>query len=182
MPIKKQIKKSHKSSGVTIVGVLIGTTILSIALVSQIRLLGSTIKREADLRNIITATNLAREGVEIAFAWRISDGWEALKSLKDSNTLFCADIGLQRASGDCTTKKLNFVLKQNSRNFLYADTDTNLKYTVPSYWRTIELKPCEDTFTDGECLKIIASSGWGEYSETNKKISLEKKIYNWYVP
>lgn len=174
--------KKNKSAGVTLVGVLIGVTILSVALVSQIRLLGSTVKREADLRNIITATNLAREGVEIAFAWRITNGWEALKSLKSSGTLFCADISLKREEGDCKSNKLNFVLSENSKNFLYETADANSKYTVPSYWRTIELQNCDGVFTDDECMKIVAYTGWGESTEENKKIKLEKQIYNWYVP
>lgn len=176
-----KIKKS-KSAGVTLVGVLIGVTILSVALVSQIRLLGSTVKREADLRNIITATNLAREGIEIAFAWRITNGWEALKNLKSTNTLFCADISLKREDGDCKANKLNFVLSDNSKNFLYETADANSKYTVPAYWRTINFENCDGVFTEDECLKIVADTGWGDYSENNKKIRLEKQIYNWYVP
>ncbi len=174
--------KKNKSKGVTLVGVLIGVTILSVALISQIKLLGNTVKREADLRNIITATNLAREGIEVAFAWRITNGWDALKSLKNQESLFCSDISLRRASGDCTTNKLNFVSSGNSRNFLYEVADTNNQYTVPSYWRAINLSNCDGVFTEDECIKITAQTGWGEYSEDNKKIKLEKQIYNWYVP
>ncbi len=176
--------KKKKSTGVTLVGVLIGVTILSVALVSQIRLLGSTIKREADLRNVITATNLAREGIEIAFAWRITNGWEALKGLKNSNSLFCADISLKREDGDCKTNKLNFVKSDNSKNFLYESADSTASYTVPSYWRTISLENCDGVFTEDECLKIVAYAGWGdgESSTDNRKIKLEKQIYNWYVP
>lgn len=184
---KIKIMKKNKS-GVTIIGVLIGVTILSVALISQIRLLSNTIKREADLRNIITATNLAREGIELAFAWRVAShiGWETIKEKANKGSSLCTDFRMiNMEETNCANKNLEFLnltlTDYNSYFFGYGDGMDNL--SVPLYWRTIKFLTCDDpSFTDDQCLKIKVSVGWGQENETNKQISLEKRIYNWYVP
>lgn len=167
-----------KQKGVTIVGVLIGITILSVALAAQIRLLGSTIRRQADLRNLIIATNLAREGVEIGFSWRVSQGWNALKLTKDTN--LCTDIKLKIESGNgCLTKQLNPVTNKDFRDmkaFFYEPPEG--LYNTPPFWRTIRIEGCPEDLTNDVCLILKSTVGW----ETGKQVEITKKIYNWYVP
>ena len=172
-----------KQKGVTIVGVLVGVTILSVALAAQIRLLGNTIRREADLRNMIIATNLAREGVEIAFSWRVSEGWNKLKQQRGEN--LCSDIKMVKKSSGCLTSYLNPVEYKDSGNpipdfiaFLYENPNQNYN-TVP-FWRTIRIEDCEaDEDLKGDvCLILVSRVGW----DNDKEVKITKKIYNWYVP
>lgn len=169
-----------KQKGVTIIGVLIGITILSIALAAQINLLGNTIRREADLRNMIVATNLAREGIEIAFSWRVSEGWAILKSEDWLGKELCADIRLEtKKSGCSTTKKLNPVTYpgygSEFKTFLY-DINPEENLNTPPFWRTIKIENCKDEPTD-VCLILKSKVGW----DSDKNIEITKKIYNWYV-
>jgi len=173
-----------KQKGVTIVGVLVGITILSVALAAQIRLLGNTIRREADLRNMIIATNLAREGIEIAFSWRISEGWTKLKQLRETD--LCSDIRMARKSSGCLTSYLNPVAYRDSSiptsdftAFLYENSDQTFN-TVP-FWRTIRIENCGEADEDptGDiCLVLVSRVGW----DKDKEVKITKKIYNWYVP
>lgn len=168
----------------TLVGVLIGITILSIALAAQIRLLGNTIKREAELRNVIIATNLAREGIEIAFSQRITSGWKVLGSLK--NRKLCGDIGgspLILGSVNCQDKELNYVNYGTGSGFnayLYENRPVSYNYNIPSFWRTVEIKDCVGE-SDKECLDLVSTVGWDK-NDLTKNVKLTKKIYNWYVP
>lgn len=176
-------KKSEKQKGMTLIGVLVGITILSIAMASQVRLLGNTIRREADMRNMIVATNLAREGVEIAFSWRVSEGWAVLKSLETQD--LCSDIRLNREGGDCASKKLYPVGYTSYsgdhfsefKAFLYDITPDSDFSSLP-FWRTIRIEPCTEDPTGDVCLMLKSTVGW----EQNKQVVVSKKIYNWYVP
>jgi len=195
-------KNKKKRKGVTLVGVLIGITILSIALAAQIRLLGNTMKRDAELRNLIMATNLAREGIEIVFSMRVTEGWGKLMDQKD-NTI-CADISLDKKSGDtCFDTPLNFGIYDDGNNrfdkfysFLYNIPNLN-GVNIPSFWRAMTIKSCDnDSSQDTKCLILVSTAGWetcdpSDWDNCVKKspdqckcklIKLEKKIYNWYVP
>lgn len=172
-----------KQKGVTMVGMMIGITILSVAMAAQVRLLGNTVRREADLRNLIIATNLAREGVEIGFSWRISDGWGVLKTMKNTN--LCADIDetavlkISQHTGNCLSEKLNPVSYPGYpffKAFLYGQADET--FNVPQFWRTIRIEDCPDDPTNDICLILKSKVGW----ESNKNVEISKKIYNWYIP
>lgn len=190
---------SKKQKGVTLVGVLVGITILSIALAAQIRLLGNTIRRDTELRNLIIATNLAREGIEILFSWRVTGGWE--NGLKEEiGGILCADIRLNKIN-HCTENMLNFVSYpegnesfRDFKTYLYtADTE---EFGVPAFWRAMTVKSCnpEQPGMDDQCLILVATAGWDACSSESwrrcvdssecpcKLVKLEKKIYNWYVP
>lgn len=181
-------------------GVLVGITILSIALAAQIRLLGNTIKRDAELRSLIIATNLAREGIEILFSWRVTEGWGWLKENKGNS--LCADIRLDRVSG-CTENMLNLVSYADGdevfgdfKAYLYG-TNTD-EFDTPAFWRAMTVKSCQsgEEGEDDQCLILVATAGWDTCSAENwqfcvdsspnecpcKLVKLEKKIYNWYVP
>lgn len=172
-----------KEKGITLIGVLIGITILSIALAAQIKLLGNTIRREGDLRNLIIATNLAREGIEIGFTWRNSFGWAYLKKNMFNQDL-CSDIRLKPETGDCKTKELNpvgFVDYDNKaysefKSYLYRAPEGVLN--TPPFWRTIRIEACEDQPDTSICMVLKSRVGW----ENNKSVEITKKIYNWYVP
>jgi type II secretory pathway pseudopilin PulG len=201
-------KKLKKQKGVTLVGVLVGITILSIALAAQIRLLGNTIRRDAELRSLIIATNLAREGIEILFSWRVIEGWHQLMLDKDQygNSGICADIRLDKSYGsECFTNninnkgKLDFVSYKDGeyfisefKSYLY---DNSTEFDVPPFWRAMTVKDC-DPPADSQCLILVSTAGWGDCSPEDwetcvssaedqcacKLVKLEKKIYNWYVP
>ncbi|MFH1183246.1 MAG: prepilin-type N-terminal cleavage/methylation domain-containing protein [Candidatus Moraniibacteriota bacterium] len=192
-------KKPKKQKGVTLIGVLVGITILSIALAAQIRLLGNTIRRDAELRSLIVATNLAREGIEILFSWRVTKGWEELMGYK--NNSLCADIRLDKSNGgECLTSKLDYVsytdggdIFSEFKAYLYGPGST--EFDVPPFWRAMAIKSC-DPPADSQCLILVATSGWENCSPSDwqncvnsadgqctcKLVKLEKKIYNWYVP
>ena len=192
--------KPNKQKGVTIVGVLVGITILSIALVAQIRLLGNTIRRDAELRSLIIATNLAREGIEILFSWRVTEGWSQL--MQDKSSGLCADIRLNKTSNinTCLANKFNFGsyvdgddLFPEFKTYLYGLGSS--EYDIPLFWRAMTIKSCEPE-DDTSCLILVATTGWEDCSQANwqtcvnsspdqcscKLVKLEKKIYNWYVP
>lgn len=179
-----------KSKGVTIVGVLVGIMILSIALAAQIKLLSNTIRREGDMRNLIIASSLAREGVEIAFGWRINQGWAKLKA--QINTVFCPDIrdtNTQltdlRSNNSCSTATLNPVSYtgyygnsySNFKAYLYGIAKDNV-FSTPSFSRTVTIVGCDDDPTNDICLQIKSKVGWAN----GKEVEISKKIYNWYVP
>lgn len=174
---KGKIKqKNKKPKGVTIIGVLVGITILGVALTAQIRLLGNTIRREVDLRNNIIATNLAREGLEIAFAWRVMYGWDTINNSDYLDKDLCADISnIFIRSANC-----NDNLYIQSTNFVYGVTQ-NPSFNVPGFWRHIRIESCNNGFDDTKCLNTISDVGW-DPNDYTKRIRLEKKIYNWYVP
>jgi type II secretory pathway pseudopilin PulG len=183
-----------KSKGLTLVGVLVGITILSIALAAEIRLLGDTMRRETELRNIIVGTNLAREGVEIAFGWRANQGWEDLKNTFKSQ-LLCADLSDLSKEGimageDCeNAKKLQYQTYRKDGNeiqaFLYNGESLPAKfssYTFPSYWRIIKIENCADGSSDEDCLKLYSKVWWDAGQKDAKFVELDKNIYNWYIP
>ncbi|MBM3256168.1 MAG: type II secretion system protein [Candidatus Moranbacteria bacterium] len=192
---KPQInKKNYYGKGLTLVGVLVGITILSIALAAEIRLLGDTMRRETELRNIIIATNLAREGVEIAFAWRANMGWDELKENYKSSVL-CADIAnLEKdgimAGSDCESdNKLQYGVYKKGGNetqaYLYEGEDLPPyldDYTFPAYWRVIKVENCTDGSSDEDCLKLYSKVWWDAGQKDDKYVELDKNIYNWYVP
>lgn len=167
----------------TLIGLLVGITILSIALSAQIRLLGSTMRREVDLRNLIVATNLAREGIEITFAWRVTDGWEKLKELKGQT--LCSDIRLGRNNANCQAKELSpvnyvgYAGEQFSEFKAFLYENPVYAFNISPFWRTMEIESCDDNpQRDDECLLLIAKVGW----DKDKEVQLKKTIYNWYVP
>lgn len=196
-------KKAKKQKGVTLVGVLVGITILSIALAAQIRLLGNTIRRDAELRSLIIATNLAREGVEILFSWRVTEGW---KQLMDNKSILCTDIRVGTISesmggNNCLTNIFRFTRyddgefsSDNYEAYLYDSTPS--KYDIPPFWRVMTVRSCNSPDDDdAKCLILVSTSGWEScdpakwaecVSSTGtcdcKLVKLEKKIYNWYVP
>jgi len=183
----KHKKTSKERKGTTLIGVLVGIVILSVALAAQVRLIGNTVKREVDMKNLIIATNLSKEGVEIAYAWRMAYGWEKLRQNQNRN--FCADVKnvaskpdiADYASPDCDSKVLNIVGYPDYpafKRFLYDSIGAeNANFSIPSFWRTIKIEGCEDQ-PDEACLNLVAETGW----ETGKSVKLEKKIYNWYIP
>lgn len=195
-------KKRNKQKGVTLVGVLVGITILSIALAAQIRLLGNTIRRDAELRSLIVATNLAREGIEILFSWRVTEGWHQLMLDKAQygDSGMCADIRLDKSGNNCLSDKLDFVSYSDGddifgefKAYLYGP-GTN-EFDVPPFWRAMTIKSC-DPSVDAQCLILVATAGWDDCAQQDwqncvssadgqcvcKLVKLEKKIYNWYVP
>ncbi len=179
----------------TLVGALIGIVILSIALTAEVRLLSGTIRREVDLRNLIIATNLAREGVETAFSWRCSLGWDTLQyDLKDRT--LCADIhdlsqaGITEGS-ECETKDLNLETyydsgKQNSiEAYLYNGSSLATEfngYSFASFRRVIKITSCADNISPNDCLLLSSEVWWDPNNRENKGVTLTKKIYNWYIP
>lgn len=175
-----------KQKGMTLVGVLIGIMILSIALAAQLKLISNTVKREADMKNVIIASNLSREGVEIAYSWRMRYGWESLKSIKGqvmcadiSNMLSKTDVG-EYAGSSCTLDKLNIGGYPNYSSFnvfLYEGSASNNDYNAPPFWRTIKIEGCND-LPDDECLIIVSATGW----DNDKNVEITKKMYNWYIP
>lgn len=195
--------KIKKQKGVTLVGVLVGITILSIALAAQIRLLGNTIRRDADLRSLIIGTNLAREGIEILFGWRVTEGWERLMVMKNAGNTYCVDIRNNNASdsqGNCLGRNLKIIGYSdgienwpNFKAYLY-DSKAN-EYDIPKFWRAMRIKDC-DPVEESKCLVLVSTVGWEscDYSKWQacvnsttgqcdcKLVKLEKKIYNWYVP
>jgi len=181
-----------QQKGVTIVGVLIGIMILSIALATQIKLLGNTVRREGDMRNLIIATSLAREGIEIAFAWRVDDGWEVLKEHMYSVTGvdYCPDIRdtdlsafLENGINDCSAP-LNPVSYTGYSGNRYSDLKTFLHaesdglFSSPPFTRKIRIEGCDDDPTHDECLLLTSNVSW----DAGKDVEISKKIYNWYVP
>lgn len=199
------IKIHRKNQGVTLVGVIVGITILSIALAAQIRLLGNTIRRDTELRNVIIATNLAREGIEILFSWRATEGWEKLMPVADNNKILCTDIkqnifSQSELGEDCiVNQKLNFINyspgTESFKAYLYGSPDANSPaLDAPPFWRALTIKNCDPGRE--RCLVLVSTVGW-ENCDPNiwrscvtspdgqcdcKLIKLEKKIYNWYVP
>ena len=174
-----------KQKGMTLVGVLIGIMILSIALAAQLKLISNTIKRETDMKNIIIASNLSREGVEIGYAWRMRYGWENLKLIK--NQTACADVNDMLSKTDvgeyvgssCTIDKLNiggYPNYSSFNTFLY-EASSNDDYNAPPFWRTIKIEGCDD-LPDDECLVIASETGW----DNTKSVKITKKMYNWYIP
>jgi len=180
------------------VGVLVGITILSIALAAQIRLLGNTIKRDAELRSLIIGTNLAREGIEILFSWRVTRGWGGLQAWK--NDTLCADIRLSPIIGNsCTFGQLkiaNYPNRNDFKAYLYGVSSAD--FDAPAFTRAMTVKSCDPVHpeNDDKCLVLVATAGWDTCSAANwqkcaglaagdcpcKLVKLEKKIYNWYVP
>lgn len=189
----KNKKRTDKNRGMTLVGVLIGITILGVALAAQIRLLGNTIKREAELRNIIIATNLAREGIEIAFAWRVTNGWNDLKEKKEQGYDYCPDIITDMSMISCgSSNMLNYLGCPGNPEFkayFYGNKPADYSYDAPSFWRIVRIKDCcanpgetcSDPISDDECLELVSTVGWDE-SDKDKNVKLTKKVYNWYVP
>ena len=172
----------------TLVGVLIGITILAIALAAEIRLMSDTIRREADLKNLIIATNLAREGVEIAFSWRCSKGWDELKGLR--NGKHCTDISDLDSvdKADCENDPLNFSVfdtgQEDIEAHLYQGNELPSglsSYSYSSFWRTIEVDNCDDNPNEDECLTLRAKAWWDPDKKNDKQVTLEKRIYNWYI-
>ncbi len=167
----------------TLIGVLIGITILTIALAAQIRLLSNTLKRQAYLRNSIIATNLAREGIEIAFLARSTIGWDALKTRIGSD--LCTDIGnvqtLKIDGVTCNSTTLNYAENDTFKGFYYDNQNIITGLDIPAYWRVINVKSCgpdeNNIINDNQCLILSTKVGWDK-----ETISLEKKIYNWYIP
>jgi len=179
--MKSQKKPVKKDRGMTLVGVLIGIAILSIALSAQIRLLGNTIKRESELRSMIIATNLAREGIEIAFSWRVNWGWGKLVANFKGPEL-CADaVNLDpKLSASCQT--LNYVDQSGFKAFVYQIRPVEYAFAAPSFRRVIKIESCNgDATKDDECLELVSQVGWDD-SDPDKKVEIKKKIYNWYVP
>jgi len=162
----------------TIIGVLIGITILTIALAAQIRLLSNTIKRQAYLRDSIIATNLAREGIEIAFLARSTLGWDQLKARIGES--LCTDVSsvqnLKLDGVTCSSTPLKYAEKNTFRGFYYGDQNLVSDIDVPAYYRVIAVKHC-DPVSDDECLTLSSTVSW-----ENEGVSLEKKVYNWYIP
>lgn len=174
-------QKKNKKRGMTIIGVLIGITILTIALAAQIRLLSNTIKRQAYLKNAMIATNLAREGIEIAFLARNTLGWDNLKARIGKD--FCTDIAsittlFLKEGSACSSTPLSYAIKENFRGFYYTNTADSIvtDLSIPSYYRKIKIDHC-DPVSDEECLTLKSEVSW-----ENETISLEKKVYNWYIP
>ena len=189
---KSKLKNSEK--GTTLIGVLIGITILTVALAAQVQLLANTLKREAYLRNLIIATNLGREGIEIAFMMRSTDGWDVLKSKKSSHPNgFCTDISdpSHTFGINCETSELK--LRSNgifNYGFFYNTSDTDdPNFSDPEskkkdlwnggFRRIIKVDKCPEPDDElNNCLNIITEVRWDE----NDYVTLEKKLYNWYIP
>jgi len=176
-------KNENKSRGMTLVGVLVGITILGVALAAQIRLLGNTIRRESELRSIIIATNLAREGIEIAFSWRVTSGWNYLKEIKNHD--YCPDIVGGMLPAPCDSNKALYYLgypnESRFKAYLYGSRPADYGYDTPAFWRTVRIENCPDSASDNECLELVSKAGWDK-NDNSKNIQLTKKIYNWYVP
>jgi|GEM_PF-1618226 len=181
---QKQVKTMKKQKGTTIVGVLIGILILSIALSAQIKLLTNTVRRETDMRNLIMATSLAREGIEIAFSWRIQDGWAVMKGMINQD--ICPDITDARITdlggGKHCGEKLNPVdypgySASKFVTYLYGILPDG-SYNVPPFDRKVRIEGCDNDPTNGTCLVLRSTVGW----ETDKQVEITKTIYNWYVP
>jgi hypothetical protein len=173
----------NKSKGVTIVGLLIGILILSIALAAQIRLLGNTVRREGDMRNLIMATSLAREGVELAFSWRVANGWEKMQSYLNQD--LCPDIrdtdltGLSSSNCSAYLYPVSYPDHSEFTAYLYGSQQDS-SYSAPPFTRTVRIENCNDGDSADVCLVIKSNVSWPE--DKSRSVEISKKIYNWYVP
>jgi len=159
-------KKSQK--GATLIGMLIGIMVLSIALTAQLRLLSVTVKREADLRSSIIATNLAREGVEMGVLWRNTNEWNSLVNIIGED--YCPDIDNPKAT--CGADE---TLEFGSTDFFVYNSSSVID--TRKFARAVSIQEC-DLLPVGDCLLISSTVSW----DGGDDVILTKKIFNWYNP
>jgi len=174
--------KRKNQKGATLIGVLVGITVLSIALTSQLKLLAVTMKRETELRNRIIATNLAREGIEIGVLMRNYWGWDengsdGIQDRIDDN--ICTDYRLPNLDSKVS---LASTCEDNIKflgNFFRYTTSGEHAADVFEFRRTINFTECDAEVDDtGECLEIHSKVEWSSGDE----LELTKRIFNWYTP
>lgn len=147
-----------KSNGFTLVEVLIGLSIATVAAVSIAYTISSTNKVADAGKKTFIATNLAHEGLELTREKR-DDAWLATgapANHSDWADTVCGDLG-----GDIN-KSVTF------------GSDTT------SFARKVEVK-CNDKLSDPAFVEVTSKVDWTNPKGEPKTVEIKEKLYNWYV-
>lgn len=191
-----------RNRGFTILETLIALSIVAIGVVGTLTLSSQTVVGSRASQNEVTATNLAREGIEVARALRDSN-WLSIEAgmLQDSEW----DNGLYAIGNDYTARAVfdgrRWTLdyqygdlascKENCR--LYLDETTGVyshesNGTKTIFHRAVETNAiCEDhaiKASGNVCgnkkvgIQVLATVEWEEQNHTSS-LTLEERLYNW---
>lgn len=158
-------KSRKKDAGFTLVEAMITLVILTTALIPALFLSTQATNVSFSIKNNLTATNLAQEGVEIVRAIR-DNNW--FQSLAFDNNLTAGTWRVDWNSDTLIAVGINPVLKVNTGLYNYSlGTDSIFKRTI-----TITKENAAE-------LKIVSDVSWIERGNRAKSIQAESHLFNW---
>ncbi|MDP3997557.1 MAG: hypothetical protein Q8P73_03595 [bacterium] len=180
-----KLQNRQNSRGLTLIGVVVATFIVVVAIVLLSRIMATNNKATRLAQQKFIATALAREGLELVQAWR-DQNWFSADNPGWTDQL-CSD------SGD--TGNLTIDLDEFTGIFIGDDTQTSLYLTPAGQWThnndtannltpysrliTVDCASSNpaDPLTYLDYVDVTSTVTW-----TNQEISLKTRLFNWYVP
>lgn len=141
-----------KNKGFTLVEVLIGLSIATVAAVSIAYTIANTNKIADAGKKTFIATNLAHQGLELTRALR-DDAWFE-NSTEWTDKISCG-----------TNNPESFTLGTEFTRTVEINCD----------------KAATDDDTDPEFIEVTSTVDWNAANGDQKSIELKEKLYNWYV-
>lgn len=176
-----------KSSGFSLVGLLIAAFIIVIITIASSALFGQAQRASSIARQEFIATNVAREGLELVHGvrdtnWFTSDErtrWldhglcsDGVNSFSENNRTIIIDAATVRNGGTA----------QNGSGVLYIKSGTNewsldSSGTQTPFTRIITID-CSTKGSDPEFITVTSTVSWQQAGQP-KSVELKEKLYNW---
>jgi prepilin-type N-terminal cleavage/methylation domain-containing protein len=165
------MKHMTRQKGFTLVEVLVAIAVLAVGLVPAFQMATSAIAISGTVRNSLTASFLAQEGLEVVRAMRDTNWFTSLPF--DDTLLAKCQTGCMVQYNSTTDKIIastGSFLKQDPTSGLFqynTGNDTLFKRTVT----ITEPNPYE--------LKVVSAVDWTDKGKSNS-ISVEYHLFNWW--
>lgn len=157
-----------KSKGFTLVEVLIGLSIATVAAVSVAYTIASTNKVTDAGTKLFIATNLAHQGLELALAMR-DNAWLA-DGAAINHTDWVTRYGI---CGDSADENHQFDLNADAIGMSISDLPDGFTRTL--------VADCVNQSSDPAYVTITSRIDWTAPNGDAKNLELKERLYNWYI-
>lgn len=190
--------KSHnraRETGLTLLGVLVSVIIFASVTFAMMNLVGRTMREVGRSREEFLATNLAREGLELAQQVRDTNWLNAVAAqpwtgnTTPGSTLCTGSEALhsiiidQRVAGGVNIVRVQDFTGGSGADQLYLQADNSYEHTqitgqTPRYSRRLDIDCTNATTPDNEHIILSSIVGWTSRGQTHSVI-LSTHLYNW---
>lgn len=191
--------KNHnraREAGLTLLGVLVSVLIFASVTLAMMNLVGRTMREVGRSREELLATNLAREGLELAQHVRDTNWLNAVASqpwtgnTTPSSPPLCVGsealhsiIIDRRVAGGANIVRIQDFTGGSNADQLYLQADNSYEHTpipgqIPRFTRRLDIDCTNSTTPDNEHIIVNSIVGWTSRGQTHN-ISLSTHLYNW---
>lgn len=197
-----EYKKNTRKTGFSIVEVVVATSIIAVAIISLFSLLGPAIRNSAKSNNMLIASMLAQEGIELVMNIRdnnwVQDGsdrddnpnWdtgikgvlpiESQVGIIDYNDSLIAYAGGSLGLGSISSVDDVFCHPSDPAR-LYLDNDF-YTYTITAnrtLFRRVIFVENQDIGGGKHRLKVSSYVRWGVCNDSSNEVKLTNYLYDW---